>query len=319
MKYSHQVAILAYDKLSMFELGCALELFALPRPEFESWYQAKVISLSDSKISAFGGIQLKVETVSSLKSFDTLIVPGWSSEQNDISEKYKKIISQFYQSGGRIISFCSGTFLLAELGLLDGREVTTHWRYAELFQQRFPKVKYVDNVLYTSTANIWCSAGSAAALDLGLEVIRQDYGAEVGNQVARRLVVAPHRQGGQAQFVDTRTVIKQHGFGSALDWAIQHLDKKIEISEFATQANMSRRSFDRHFRTTTNMSPKQWLNKQRLKTAQELLEQELLSVEKIAQLSGFENAMNLRHYFRKYLGTTPSLYKQQFSTTLGVP
>jgi len=309
---NRKVAILAYPQISMFELGCALELFALKRPEFKDWYQTSVVSLTSTKLQTIAKIKMEVEVVKSLKAYGTLIIPGWNTQSKNIDPKIASSIKEFYSRGGRIVSLCSGAFLLAELGLLDGKKVTTHWHYSELFQQQYPQVKYVDNVLYTFTDNIGCSAGSAAALDLGLEVIRQDYGAEIGNQVAKRLVVAPHRQGGQAQFVDTRPVINQQRFAATLDWAIQHLDEKIEIDDLSKKALMTRRTFDRQFRATLNQSPKQWLTQQRLQKAQKFLEYENLSVERISEMSGFENAMNLRHYFRKYLGITPTQYKQQF-------
>jgi len=309
---NRKLAILAYPQLSMFELGCALELFALKRPEFEQWYQTEVVSLTDEKLETIANIQLQVDVVNSLTKYGTLIIPGWSTKSRKIDSVIANSIKQFYNQGGRIVSLCSGAFLLAELGLLDGKRVTTHWRYAELFQQRFPQVEYVENVLYTVSDNIGCSAGSAAALDLGLEIIRQDFGAEIGSQVAKRLVVAPHRQGGQAQFVDTRPVINQQGFSATLDWALLHLDKKIDIDDLSKKALMSRRTFDRQFRATLNQSPKQWLTQQRLQKAQNYLECEDLSIDRISEMSGFENAMNLRHYFRKYLGVTPTHYKQQF-------
>ncbi len=309
---NRNVAILVYPKISMFELGCALELFALKRSEIKDWYQTSAVSLTDTDIETIANIQLKVDLVKSLQGFGTLIIPGWSIEPQKIDEIIASQIKLFYRRGGRIVSLCSGAFLLAELGLLDGHQVTTHWRYADQFQQRFPQLQYVENVLYTITDNIGCSAGSSAALDLGLEIIRQDFGVEVGSQVAKRLVVAPHRQGGQAQFVDTRPVINQQQFGATLDWAIQHLHKKIDIDELSKKALMSRRTFDRQFRAALNLSPKQWLTKQRLKKAQNYLEHENLSIDRVSEMSGFENAMNLRHYFRKYLGVTPTQYKQQF-------
>ncbi len=312
MKQPIKVAVLVGQQVSLFELGCALELFALPRAELQPGYDSEVITFDQGKISGTGGIGLKVNRVSTLDGYETLIVPGWQTEQVICDELLLAEMQQFYKKGGRILSFCSGSFLLAETGLLNGLEVTTHWRYADLFRQRFPQVDYVDHVLYTYQNRIGCSAGSAAALDLGLEIIRQDFGGEAGNLVARRLVVAPHRNGGQSQFVDTSSVIQKNGFSQTLDWALNNLSQRITIDNMVKKSHMSRRSFDRHFRRTFNMSAKEWLSRERLKMAQQLLEKEHSSMDQIAVKSGFESAMNMRHYFRQYLGISPSQYRSQF-------
>ncbi|WP_163832689.1 helix-turn-helix domain-containing protein [Spartinivicinus ruber] len=306
------VAILAYPGLATFEFGCAIELFALSRPEYQQWYQAEVVTFDRSPVSATGGILVTAKPVTSLLDYHTLIIPGWPVQQTEVPTLIKQQITNKYKSGGRILSFCSGAFLLAELGLLNGRRATTHWRYAELFQQRYGQVHFQDNVLYTFDGQIGCSAGSAAGIDLGIEVIRQDFGHDIANQVARRLVVSPHRSGGQAQYVET-PVIKHHNhFSATLDWAVEHLHLPIAVNDLAKQANMSRRSFDRHFKLALGMSPKEWLNRQRLTLAQKQLEQRTASIEQIALNVGFGNAMNLRHYFRKYLGISPSQYQAQF-------
>ena len=312
MKQPVKVAVVVNSEVSLFELGCALELFALPRAELQPGYATEVITFNRGNITATGGIGLAVKQVESLSDYDTLIIPGWQTEQKDSDRPLIAAIQQFYKKGGRILSFCSGSFLLAETGLLNGLDVTTHWRYADRFKQRFPRVNYVDHVLYTYQQRIGCSAGSAAALDLGLEVIRQDFGAEAGNRVARRLVVAPHRKGGQSQFVDISSVIQKNAFSQTLDWALEHLPEDIAIADLVKKAHMSRRTFDRHFRRSFNMSAKQWLSRERLKLAQQLLEKENDSIEQVAIKSGFERAMNMRHYFRQYLGISPSQYRHQF-------
>ncbi|MCX4028416.1 helix-turn-helix domain-containing protein [Endozoicomonas sp. SM1973] len=308
----YKVAILAYQGLATFEFGCAIELFGLPRPEYDQWYRAEVVTFDKSPVAATGGFLMSAKPVTSLSSYHTLIIPGWPTHQCGVSELIKQQLVKLYRRGGRIISFCSGAFLLAELGLLDGRCATTHWRYAALFQQRYPQVNYQDNVLYMFDGQIGCSAGSAAGIDLGIEVIRQDFGYVIANQVARRLVVSPHRSGGQAQYVET-PVIKHHSqFSATLDWAIEHLQQPLIVNDLAEQAHMSRRSFDRHFRQALGMSAKEWINRQRLTLAQKQLEKGAVSVEQIAIRVGFGNAMNLRHYFRKYLGLSPTQYQGQF-------
>lgn len=310
---SPRVAILAYDQLATFEFGCAVELFALPRPEWPHWYQTEVISFDSGPLRATGGILISARQVSALDDFDMLVIPGWSAANKVIPAGLLDAMRALHQRGGRILTFCSGAFLLAESGLLDGRRATTHWRYADGFRQRFPATDYVDNVLYVLHDQLGCSAGSAAGLDLGLAVIREDFGYDVANSVARRLVISPHRQGGQAQFVDTPILPRQDRFSATLDWARKHLHQPLGVDQLADQARMSRRSFDRHFRAATGMTPQQWLISQRLTLARGYLETTADDLETLADKCGFGNALTLRHHFRKQLGISPSQYRQQFA------
>ena len=308
-----KVAILAYDQLAMFEFSCALELFALSRPEYNNWYQSEVVTFESGSLHATGALQIIARQVHSLNDYDLLVIPGWRTKTKHVNARLACEISAFSAQGKRIISFCSGAFLLAQLGLLQGKHATTHWRYAELFRQRFSQVNFVEDVLYTQDGNISCSAGSAAALDLGLEVIRQDFGHVIANQVARRLVISPHRSGGQAQYIET-PIAKQGGiFAATLDWAINHLHMALEVDELASKANMSRRSFDRRFREALGTSPKVWLNQQRINLAKQLLETEQLNIEQLAAKVGFDSGITLRFNFNKYVGIAPSQYQRQFS------
>jgi AraC family transcriptional activator FtrA len=202
--------------------------------------------------------------------------------------------------------------LLAELGLLNGKKATTHWRYAGLFRARYPQVGYCEDVLYVYDGRIGCSAGSSAAIDLGLEVIRQDFGYRIANKVARRLVLSAHRKGGQTQYAETPVPQKVSPLTRALDWAARHIGDPIDIFTFARKANMSRRTFDRKFRANLGLSPKEWLTHQRLNLARELLEDHDHSVEKVAELAGFVTAATLRHYFRKEFGIPPSRHRERF-------
>ena len=309
----YKIAILAYDKLAMFEFSCALELFALPRPEYSNWYQTEVVTFESGSLHALGGIAIQARQVSSLEPYDVLVIPGWNSQSKRVNAKLAEAVSLFAEQNKRLVSFCSGAFLLAQLGLLQNKQATTHWRYAEIFRQRFEQVKFVDDVLYTQDGNIYCSAGSAAALDLGIALIREDFGHVIANQVARRLVISPHRSGGQAQYVET-PVAKQTGvFAATLDWAINHLNQALDVDDLARYAGMSRRSFDRRFRQTVGSSPKFWLNQQRINLAKQLLETQNLSIEQLAANVGFENAVTLRFNFNKYVGIAPSQYQSQFS------
>jgi len=308
----HRIAILAYDQLATFELACAIEIFALPRPEYSDWYQTQVLSFESKPLEASGGIRISTIKVTDLSPFDTLIVPGWGTTNKHVRLDMAQQVVAFAAQGKRIVSFCSGAFLLAQLGLLDGKQGTTHWRYSELFSQRFPKVNYANDVLYTHDANIYCSAGSAAALDLGLEIIRQDHGHLIANQVARRLVISPHRSGGQAQYVETPMEKASGAFAQTLDWALENIKQSLCVDDLAKQANMSRRSFDRHFRGALGCSAKSWLNQQRVVLAKHILESQKVSIDQLAEQVGFENSITLRFNFNKYVGVAPSRYQAQF-------
>ncbi len=308
----HRVAVLANEQVALFELACAVELFGLPRPDFDSWYQCDVVTFSQGPVQATANVQLEVKSVSRLNSYATLIVPNWPTNAGEVPQSVAKEILRFYKSGKRILSFCSGAFLLAELGLLTNRKATTHWRYADIFQQRFPDVSYVDDVLYAYDGQIGCSAGSASGIDLGLEIIREDFGYKAANQVARRLVLSAQRSGGQSQFVDSTAPQQSSQFAKSLDWAVKNLSKPIDIDSLARNANMTRRTFDRKFKSAIKLSPKIWLTQQRVNKAKELLEDQQLSVEKIAELSGFETATTMRHHFKRTVGISPTQYRSQF-------
>lgn len=312
----HRVAILTYDNAALFELGCAVELFGLARPEFDDWYECQVVSFEKGPLSFTSGIQLQGKHVISLKKYDLLVIPSWPTHDAPIPPKMASEIQRFQQEGKRLISFCSGAFLLAELGVFDGGQATTHWRYADLFKTRFPDVEYLDDVLYLFDGRMGCSAGSSAAIDLGIEIIRRDFGYEVANTVARRLVLSAHRKGGQSQFAETPVPDESNQFSKALDWALKNLSDSFDVECFASKANMSRRTFDRKFRANLNLTPKEWLTHQRLNLAKGLLEKHDYGIEKVAELSGFDNATTMRHHFRKELGISPSLHREQFNSSL---
>ncbi|KLN66780.1 helix-turn-helix domain-containing protein [Vibrio sp. VPAP30] len=307
-----RVAILAHSHAALFEMSCAIELFALPRPEFESWYETDVVTLECADINTTGNITLSAQMVDNLEAYDTLIIPGWPTWDYVVPEKIEAEVIRFSKQGKRVLTFCSGAFLLAKLGLLDGKTATTHWMYEQSFRSQFPNVNYQSDVLYVFDGNIGCSAGSAAALDLGLAVIRRDFGYSFANQVAKRLVISAHRLGGQAQFVETPMLEVPNNFASALDWANCHLDKSISVDLLAEKASMSRRTFDRKFRASFNLSPKEWLIQQRIERAKGLLEIESHSIERLASMAGFESATTLRHHFRRLVGVSPQQYRKQF-------
>jgi AraC family transcriptional activator FtrA len=312
----HKVAILLGPSVASFELGCASELFALSRPEYPNWYQTDIISFHSGPLTATGGLQLLVPQVQQLTQYDTILIPNWSVTEPAPSDELRQQLLAAYHRGARLISFCSGAFLLAELGILHGKAATTHWRYADEFQRRYADIRYQQNVLYCFDGQIGCSAGSAAALDLGLAIIRRDFGFEIANQVAKRAVISAHRQGGQAQFVTLPLQKKTNLLSSTMDWALLNLNKTLTIEQLADKAGMSRRSFDRHFKSSTGLSPLQWLLQQRLQLVQHYLEQGQHSIEQISDLTGFGSSLNMRQQFQKQLGISPRQYQRQFCCTL---
>ncbi|WP_444916655.1 helix-turn-helix domain-containing protein [Microbulbifer sp. JMSA003] len=318
---SQKVAVLAHRQVSLFELGCATELFCLPRPELSELYTGEIVTFAEESPLATGGLALACRQVESLMDYDLLVIPCWSTNaqpQDAYLERVHRAVAEFAVAGRQILTFCSGAFLPAELGLFDGRQATTHWLFAERFRERFSAVEYVGDVLYVWEDALACAAGSSAAIDLGIEFLRRNHGYELANSVARRLVMAPHRQGGQAQYVEMPVAKRPDHFSAALDWAIGNLDGAIKIDDLAQRAHLSRRSFDRKFRQSMGIAPKEWLIQQRLRAAQKALESGKESVDRAAQLAGFESSATLRHHFRRAFGISPSEYQRQFRVSAKV-
>lgn len=310
-----KVTILILEKLSLFELACAVELFALPREELQDWYETQIVSFNTKVFDGLCGSQFICEQVETLPKCDLLVIPSFPVTVHSVDEAIRKEVLTHYNSGGRIISFCSGSFLLAYLNLLDDREATTHWRYAKQFQSRFPNIRYKEDILYAYDGVIGCSAGSAAGIDLGIEVIRQDYGHKIANSVARRLVLPAHRNGGQAQFVEKPIQTNKSALSTTLDWAVLNLTSKLTVTDIANKANMTRRTFDRQFKKYYNMTPLEWLLQRKLEIAKTQLESTHSSIEHIAELAGFESAVTLRHNFKKYLSISPREYRAKFKAS----
>jgi AraC family transcriptional activator FtrA len=312
------VAVVAYDGLCTFEFGIAVEIFGLRRPELGvEWYDFTVCSFEKGPLRASGGVKIHVASgPSALKRADTIVIPGWKGPDVPPSPAFAKALRAAHARGARLVTICSGVFVLAQAGILDGRTVTTHWRYAEKLQSQFPKLKVDPCALYIEDGNIMTSAGSAAGLDLGLSIVRHDYGAEIANRVARRLVVAPHREGGQSQYIQAAVPeAKTSGLAPVLDWAQRRLNEDLSVSVLARRAMMSERTFARKFRDETGTTPHQWLTHQRLLAAQRRLETSSDSMDEVAEAVGLDTAATLRLHFRRTLRTTPTAYRRRFTTT----
>ncbi|WP_456718244.1 MULTISPECIES: transcriptional regulator FtrA [unclassified Bradyrhizobium] len=308
------VAVLAYDGVNAFELGLAVEIFGLTDMGTD-WYRLVVCCEHPGRpLTANNGIRIVADDdLRTLARANTIIVPGWSHIEHIPSVTLLDTLRRAHQRGVRIASICSGVFILAAAGLLDGRRATAHWAQAELLSSRYPAVNVDPNVLYVDDGDIMSSAGRAAGLDLCLHIVRRDYGAEIANRVAQRLVVPPHREGGQAQYIP-QTVRKAEGdaLASVLAWAQHHLDQDLAIDRLASRAGMSRRTFIRRFEEATGMSPGDWVVQARVSRARELLEATQLSIEDVAAATGFGSAEALRHHFRQRIGTSPMRYRAVF-------
>jgi len=311
----HRVAVLAYEAMSSFELGIVIEVFGLPRPELDvDWYELTVCTESTAPVSVIGGASLS--SAAGLEAFDqadTVIVPGVADVHAPPSPALIGALRAAHERGARIASICSGAFALAAAGLLDGRRATTHWRYAEELQRRFPAINVDPDVLYLDDGDVLTSAGSAAGIDLCVHLVRRDFGQLVANSVARRLVVPPHRDGGQAQFIQSPVAEPDDDRISAtMDWARRHLNQPITVERLARRAHLSSRSYLRRFRQSTGTSPIRWLIGERLQASLPLLEKAELSIEEVAAAVGFDAAVTYRHHFARAMRTTPSAYRRAF-------
>lgn len=313
---THLVVALAYDRLCTFEFGCVTELFALERPELGvDWYRFAVCAGEPGPLRAAGGITVAAPyTLKMLDRADTIVVPGWRDADELPPEALLKRIRLAYQRGARLCSICSGVFVLAAAGVLDGKTVTTHWRYAEALQRRYPQVRVQPDALYIDEGQVITSAGSAAGLDMLLHLVRRDYGGAVANRVAQRLVVAPHREGGQAQFVPRPMPLDDSGrLTRLMDWMRQHPALPHTLRSLAERAAMSPRTLQRQFHDATGMAPYEWLVRERVAAARDMLEaQTALSIGRIAELAGFGSEESMRRHFRRIVLTSPAAYRDKF-------
>jgi AraC family transcriptional regulator, transcriptional activator FtrA len=309
------VAVLAYDRLCTFEFSIAVEIFGLPRPEFDfPWYQFAVVSAEKRRVRAVGGIVVEADaTLDMLARASTIIIPGWRDRHERPPERLLRALAAASERGARCLSICSGVFVLAAAGLLDGRRATTHWRYTSDLRRLYPSIEVDADVLYVDAGNIITSAGSAAGIDACLHLVRRDFGTKVANIVARRLVMPPHRDGGQAQYIAAPVKLRPgHAMGDLMDWARKRLARPISLNELAGRAAMSERSFLRRFREAVGTTPKAWLQRERVYRAQELLETTNLPLSDIAIQCGYQSPEAFRVAFKRSVGTGPGGYRARF-------
>jgi transcriptional regulator GlxA family with amidase domain len=312
----HTVAVALSHGFSPFEFGVACEVFGIDRSDLGvPWYRFKVCAVDPPPIRADTGFTVEAPWgLEALRRADTIVVPP-PGRIIEPRPELLEVLRRAHARGARIMSECTGAFTLAAAGLLDGRRATTHWMYAEELTRRYPKVKLDPGVLYVDDGDILTSAGTAAGIDLCLHVVRLDFGAEVATQVARRMVVPPHRDGGQAQFIGVPVpdaTITGDSFAETLEWAQAHVDEALTVEDLARRSAMSPRTFARRFVERTGTTPRQWLLRQRVLLAQQLLETTDLSVDVVANRCGLGTAANLRLLFQRLVRTSPSAYRRTF-------
>lgn len=313
---SRTIAVVAFDGISPFHLAVPCVVFAEDRrsigmPRFD----VRVCGFERRRLSTSAGFGIEApHGLDVLAEAGTVIVPSWRDPKERPPEMLLAALRQAHARGARVIGLCLGAFVLAEAGLLDGRRATTHWAWAEEFSRRFPQVNLDAGALYVDEGKVLTSAGTAAGIDCCLHLVREQLGAEVANRLARRLVMPPHRAGGQAQFIE-QPVPKDGGgdrLQATLDWAARHASEPLSLEALARHSAMSTRTFTRRFRAATGTTFKRWLIEQRLTRARRLLETTDLPVERIAADTGFGTALSMRLHFASQIGTSPVAYRRSF-------
>lgn len=313
----HRVALPVLDGMPLFEIGVVGEVFGMARPDLLARpYDVRVCSAGAAPVRTQGAAVVLTPQagLDEVRRAETVVVPALASFDADVPDELVDALQEAAGRGARIAAVCSGAFVLALAGLLDGRRATTHWMYAAALAARFPAVTVDPDVLYVVDGPVATSAGTAAGLDLCLELVRQDHGTAVAAEVARRLIVPPHRQGGQAQYVSTPLpAVPDSSLAPLLDWARARLDRALTLGLLARRAGITTRTLTRRFTAELGLPPLQWLTSERVRRAQQLLEGTDLAVEQVAAQCGLGTAANLRLHFVRQVGTTPSAYRAAFA------
>ncbi|MGW9395998.1 helix-turn-helix domain-containing protein [Streptomyces sp. NPDC055642] len=311
------VALAVTDGMLHFELGLAYEVFgSAPDGVTGQWY--RLVLCGPGPVRAGRFLMEPDRGLDWLHRADTVIVPGWADIDEDPPAELVDAVRKSHEAGARLVSLCTGAFVLASAGLLDGLRATTHWAHTQALADRHPKVEVDPDVLYVDNGTVLTSAGKAAAMDLCLHLVRLDRGSATANAVARRLVVPPHRDGGQAQFITAPMPAPgRHPLAELFPWVLERLDQPLTVEDLARRAGMSSRHLGRHFRAATGTTPLQWLLTQRIRRAQELLETTDDSVDAVAAATGMGTAATLRRHFNRAVGLPPHTYRRTFRTRSG--
>lgn len=315
MTAKQRVAVVAFDGIRPFHLSVPCAVFGETSDGAASPFELRVCAVEPGELRSHAGFGIVARHgLRALAWADIVVVPSWRNPHETPPAPLLAALRRPHARGALIVGLCVGAFVLAEAGLLDGRRATTHWRWAAHFAQHYPQVRLDPDVLYVDEGDVLTSAGTAAGIDCCLHLLRQRLGAEAANRMARTLVVPPHRQGSQAQYIEQPVLATSRDtpLTKALDWAARHLDAVHSLDSLAARAAMSRRSFTRHFRQHTGTTVGQWLLAQRLALAQRLLETTAQPIERVAERAGFGTALSMRQHFGTALHTTPSLYRREF-------
>ena len=309
------MAVAVFDNAAVFELAVPCEVFGIDRSDMGvPGYDLRVCGVEPGPLRTGGGFTIQPRYgLRTLERADTIVVPAWYPVEGQPPQHLLRALRRAHDRGARIASLCSGAFVLAAAGLLDGKRATTHWMHAARLAEMYPAVDVDPGVLYVDEGSVLTSAGTAAGIDLCLHMVRSDYGAEVANVYARRMVVPPHRDGGQAQFVDAPIDVSENtALDTTLDWALQNIEEPLSVDDLAKHASMSPRTFARRFRAVTGTTPLRWMVSQRVIAARRLLESTDLSIDIIAERTGFGSAPTMRLHFARIVGTSPQSYRQTF-------
>ncbi len=313
---TNTIAVLAFDGMGPLHLAVPCSIFGEDRRDAGvPRFKVLVCALDESPLRTSAGFSVHTRCgLADLRKAGIIIVPSWHRPYVAPPDPLIRALRRAHARGVRLVGLCLGSFVLAAAGLLDGRLATTHWAAMEEFTKRFPRVRVDPNVLYVDGGDVLTSAGGTAGIDCCLHLLRNMCGAEIAHRVARRMVVPPHRQGSQAQFVEPpmRDVVQSDRLSRLLDWVVQNLDEHHSLDTLARRALMSRRTFTRHFRETTGTTVGKWLLGQRLGFAQRLLETTDRPIEVVAGEAGFGSAVSLRQHFATSFHTTPSVYRREF-------
>jgi transcriptional regulator GlxA family with amidase domain len=319
----HRLAVVVTEGMPVFEFAIPCEVFGIDRSDLaDPWYDLRLTGVRPGTVQTAADMFVRVGYgLDELTRADTVLIAACGTAYRDSPPaELLDALRAAHASGARMASVCAGSFLLAAAGLLDGRPATTHWLYADEFQRDHPRVRFQSDVLYTDDGDILTSAGTGAGIDLCLHIVRRDHGHEVANAVARRMVLPPHREGGQAQYVP-RPVPAASGdtLAATLDWARNRLDQPLTVADLARHARLSPRTFARRMEQATGTSPLRWLLAQRIALAQHLLESTAEPVEWVAARAGLGTAANLRDHFRRTVSVSPQAYRTLFRTRAEQP
>ncbi|WP_433431514.1 GlxA family transcriptional regulator [Nonomuraea sp. CA-141351] len=311
---THRIAVVALNHFATIDLGVPGQVFGVAETAGgEKLYEVVTCSEGRMPVRCSAGYSvLPDHDLDVLDSADTVVVPGIHGGRAMRDGTISAALAEALQGRPRTMSICTGAFVLAAAGLLDGRPATTHWRDADRFARLFPQVKLDPDVLFVDDGDVLTSAGVAAGMDLCLHVIRRDHGSEVANRAARRCVMPPWREGGQAQYIDRHLPEAGGGTAATRDWMLAHLERPLDLTALAEHARMSVRTFTRRFREETGLSPARWLNGQRVQHARHLLETTDLGVEEVARTAGFGTAVSLRQHLHAAVGVSPLAYRHTF-------